>query len=110
VLPAFANATRNSQLAAVVSGDRTKRRETAKRYGIERTFTYDKYDECLQDVDAVYLELPNFMHAEYTVRAAGAGAHVLSEKPMAVTVDEGGGTRTPTVLLPPAPQDDASLA
>jgi len=88
VLPAFAHATRNSQLVAVVSGDRTKRREMARRYGIEQTFTYDEFDECLRAVDAVYIALPNAMHAEYTIRAARAGVHVLCEKPMAVTVDE----------------------
>jgi predicted dehydrogenase len=88
VLPAFAHAARNSQLVAVVSDDRTKRREIAKRYGIGQTFSYDEYDECLRAVDAVYIALPNSMHAEYTVRAARAGVHVLCEKPMAVTVDE----------------------
>jgi len=88
VLPAFAHAARNSQLVAGVSGDRTKRREIARRYGIEQTFTYEEYDQCLRIVDAVYIALPNSMHAEYTTRAARAGVHVLCEKPMAVTVDE----------------------
>jgi len=87
VLPAFAHARRNSTLAAVVSGDRTKRREVARRYRID-AFDYDGYDKCLQQVDAVYIALPNSMHAEYTVRAARAGVHVLCEKPMAVTEDE----------------------
>src|SRR5262245_20247025 len=88
VLPAFAHARRNSQLKAIVSGDRTKRREIARRYGIDQVFSYDDFDQCLQSVDAVYIALPNSMHAEYTIRAARAGVHVLCEKPMAVTVDE----------------------
>ena len=88
VLPAFAHARRNSRLAAVVSDDRTKRREMAKRYRLDRTFTYDEFEECLRTVDAVYIALPNSMHAEYTIRAARAGVHVLCEKPMAVTVQE----------------------
>ena len=88
VLPAFAHAGRNSRLVAVVSDDRTKRRDIARRYRLERTFTYDEFDDCLAGVDAVYIALPNSMHAEYTIRAARAGVHVLCEKPMAVTVQE----------------------
>jgi len=88
VLPAFAQATRNAELVTVVSSDRAKRREMAKRYKLQQTFSYDQFDECLRTVDAVYIALPNSMHAEYTIRAAKAGVHVLCEKPMAVTVDE----------------------
>jgi glucose-fructose oxidoreductase len=88
VLPAFAHARRNSRVTAVVSGDRTKRREMAKRYRLDGAYGYDEYDACLQSVDAVYIALPNSMHAEYAIRAARAGVHVLCEKPMAVTVDE----------------------
>ena len=88
VLPAFAHARRNSQLTAVVSGDRAKRREIARRYRLEQAFGYDEFDECLRSVDAVYIALPNSLHAEYTIRAARAGVHVLCEKPMAVTTDE----------------------
>jgi predicted dehydrogenase len=88
VLPAFAHARRNARLAAIVSGDSTKRRLVRRRYRIPRVFDYDAYDECLREVDAVYIALPNSMHAEYAVRAAHAGVHVLVEKPMAVTVAE----------------------
>ena len=88
VIPAFAHARRNSKLVAIVSGDRTKRREIAKRYRVKHAFSYDEYDECLRLVDAVYIALPNSMHAEYAIRAARAGIHVLCEKPMAVTVEE----------------------
>jgi predicted dehydrogenase len=88
VLPAFAHAKRNSRLAAIVSDDPTKRRELGRRYKLEATYSYDQYDDCLSNVDAVYLALPNSQHAEYTIRAANAGVHVLCEKPMAVTVRE----------------------
>ena len=46
---------------------------------------YDEYEDCLREVDAVYIALPNSQHAEFTVRAANAGVHVLCEKPLAVT-------------------------
>jgi predicted dehydrogenase len=88
VLPAFAHAKRNSTLTAVASGDATKRREMGRRYRLDHAFTYDEFDDCLREVDAVYIALPNSMHAEYTVRAAQAGVHVLCEKPMAVTAAE----------------------
>ena len=88
VLPAFAHARRNSKLVAIVSGDRTKRREIANRYRVEHAFDYDEYDDCLGLVDAVYIALPNSMHADYAIRAARSGVHVLCEKPMAVTVEE----------------------
>jgi predicted dehydrogenase len=88
VLPAFAQARRNSRLVAVVSGDAAKRRELARRYKLEHQYSYAEFDACLQHVDAVYIALPNSLHAEYTVRAAAAGVHVLCEKPMAVTATE----------------------
>ena len=88
MLPAFAHARRNSELTALVSDDRAKLKQLASRYRVEQTFSYDDYDACLEQVDAVYIALPNSMHAEYTIRAARAGVHVLCEKPMAVTVDE----------------------
>jgi predicted dehydrogenase len=87
VLPAFANATENSELRALVSGDPVKLGELSRTYDVPRTFSYEQYDECLRsgEVDAVYIALPNSMHCEYSVAAARAGIHVLCEKPMAVT-------------------------
>jgi predicted dehydrogenase len=88
-LPAFAHAE-NAELVALVSDDATKRTELAEKYGVEYTYSYSQYDDCLKSgsIDAVYIALPNHLHCDYTVRAAQAGIHVLCEKPMAVTVEE----------------------
>ncbi len=88
MLPAFAHARRNSRVTALVSDDPVKLSELAGKYGVASTYSYADYDACLADVDAVYIALPNSLHADYTVRAARAGVHVLCEKPMAVTVAE----------------------
>ncbi len=90
VLPAFGNARRNSKLAAIVSGDPLKRDELRKKYEVPRAVDYPGYDELLRsgEIDAVYIALPNSMHAEYAERAARAGVHVLCEKPMALTEAE----------------------
>jgi glucose-fructose oxidoreductase len=88
VLPAFAHATANSRLTALVSDDARKRAALSRKYRLQHAFSYDEYDACLDRVDAVYIALPNSMHAEYTIRAARAGVHVLCEKPMAVTSAE----------------------
>ena len=85
VLPAFKNA-KNSRLVALISDDEEKRERLSRKYKCN-AYSYEQYEECLRrdDVDAVYIPLPNTMHAEYTVRAAQAGAHVLCEKPMATS-------------------------
>ncbi|MGF1676593.1 MAG: Gfo/Idh/MocA family protein [Rivularia sp. (in: cyanobacteria)] len=88
VLPAFSN-TENSQLAALVSGDETKREELGKKYQVP-TYSYEQYEECLkkENIDAVYIGTPNHLHLEYTMRAAKAGVNILCEKPMGVKEDE----------------------
>jgi predicted dehydrogenase len=90
VLPAFANARRNSRLAALVSADPVKLQTLSKQYQIDKIFSYEKYDQLLEsgEIDAVYLALPNNLHCDYAVRAARAGVHVLCEKPMAVSEEE----------------------
>jgi predicted dehydrogenase len=86
VLPAFAHAE-NSRLTALVSDDATKLAELGKKYKIKQGYSYEQYDDCLanEEVDAVFIALPNHLHEEFTVRAAESGKHILCEKPMAVT-------------------------
>lgn len=88
-MPAFAQAE-NSELVALVSDDSTKLQELSQKYGVQHTYSYEDYEDCLTsgEVDAVYIALPNHLHCEYTVRAAKQGIHVLCEKPMAITEDE----------------------
>src|SRR5262245_31511368 len=90
VLPAFKHARRNSELTALVSGDAKKREVLAQKYHVRNAASYDQYDNLLRsgDIDVVYIALPNNLHAEYAIRAAQAGIHVLCEKPMAVTAKE----------------------
>lgn len=87
VLPAFANARPQAELAGLVSGDEAKLRRLGKKYGVESLWTYDEYDDCLAsgEIDAVYIALPNTLHERYAVRAAAAGVHVLCEKPLATS-------------------------
>jgi predicted dehydrogenase len=90
VLPAFAHARANSELAALVSADPAKHEKLRKKYKVQHSYSYEQYDSCLSSgaIDAVYIALPNNLHCEFTVRAARAGIHVLCEKPMAVTEEE----------------------
>lgn len=84
--------SQNSKIVAVVSGHRPKAERIAAQYGVSRDaiYNYENYDTIRNNpaIDAVYIALPNGMHAEYTIRAAKAGKHVLCEKPMANTVEE----------------------
>ena len=72
-------------VTAVASREVRKAQEFANEYGIGKW--YGSYDALLADadIDAVYIPLPNVLHAEWAIRAAEAGKHILCEKPLAVT-------------------------
>jgi predicted dehydrogenase len=90
VLPAFAHARENTELAALVSGNPKKLSTLSKRYKVEQTYSYEEFGDCLLrgGIDAVYIGLPNHMHRTYAEAAARAGVNVLCEKPMAVTPED----------------------
>jgi len=81
-----------SKITGVVSGHRDKAERIAAQYGVPASsiYSYEDMDRMRENktIDAVYVALPNSMHAEYTIRSAKAGKHVLCEKPMSVTVNE----------------------
>jgi predicted dehydrogenase len=87
VIPAIHLSARGD-LVAVASRDIARARSYASQWEIPKAF--GSYEEMLEsgEVDAVYISLPNSLHAEWTIRALEAGVHVLCEKPFAVTLEE----------------------
>src|SRR3954463_2373548 len=89
VLPAIEQLD-DVELTALVSGSPHKLSELGERYGVRSLHHYDDLDDLLARgrVDAVYIAVPNDLHAEMTLIAARHGVHVLCEKPMAPTEAE----------------------
>jgi xylose dehydrogenase (NAD/NADP) len=85
VIPAI-RASDRGVLAAVASREIGQATAYAARWGIPSAF--GSYEAMLDssEVDAVYISLPNHLHAEWTVKALKAGKHVLCEKPFALSL------------------------
>jgi len=85
LVPPLRESKRNT-LAAIASRDLARAREAAQQWDIPQA--YGGYEALIADpsIDVVYVPLPNDLHAEWTVRAARAGKHVLCEKPLAITL------------------------
>jgi predicted dehydrogenase len=87
VMPALEQ-TSLVRLTAIVTGSPEKAEKYCERFGIkkENIYNYQNFDSIKDnpDVDLIYIVLPNSLHAEFTVRGAKAGKHVLCEKPMAI--------------------------
>jgi predicted dehydrogenase len=84
--------TQNCYLAGIVTGSPDKADTWKKKYSIpdQNVYNYENFDLIKDNpnIDIVYIVLPNSMHAEYVIRAAKAGKHVISEKPMATNVED----------------------
>ena len=82
------NLAQNAELVAVAS--RTEERAAAWAQKHNVPIAYGTYDALLSDpsLDAIYIPLPPSMHAEWTIRAAEHGKHVLCEKPLSANSDE----------------------
>ena len=89
--PAF-NFTKHCHLAGIVTGTPEKIPVWQEKYGIKGSNVYN-YENMHQvadndEIDVLYIVLPNSLHREYSMIAAQAGKHVFCEKPMAVTEKE----------------------
>ena len=91
LMPAL-KATKNCYLAGLVSGDKQKLEQYKTEFGLQDDclYSYENFDSIADNdqIDIVYIVLPNSMHAEYSIRAMQAGKHVICEKPMAMNVAE----------------------
>ena len=78
-----------TEIVAIASRDFQRAKQAASQLGIPRA--YGSYEELLADADveAIYNPLPNHLHVPWSIKAAEAGKHVLCEKPISVTVEEG---------------------
>ena len=87
VIPGMMRADR-CRVVAIASRDDERGRVVASELGIPTL--HDTYEGLLADpaVDAVYIPLPNHLHAEWAIAAVNAGKHVLCEKPLAMTADD----------------------
>jgi predicted dehydrogenase len=88
VVPALL-ASSNGQLVAVASRHPQRARELYAH--VPQVRIYGAYESLLEDpeIEAVYIPLPNSLHAEWSIKALEAGKHVLCEKPLAVTAQQG---------------------
>ena len=84
--------TQHCYLAGIVTGSPEKAKTWKKQYNIaeENCYSYENFDSIKDNpsIDIIYIVLPNSMHAEYVIRAARAGKHVICEKPMALTIED----------------------
>jgi predicted dehydrogenase len=87
VIPAI-KASRNGDVRAVGSRNRERAYAFASELGIPQS--YGSYEALVEadDIDAVYIGLPNSLHCQWTLKAARAGKHVLCEKPLGATAAE----------------------
>ncbi|MEO6911886.1 MAG: Gfo/Idh/MocA family oxidoreductase [Edaphobacter sp.] len=85
-------ASSTSRITGLVSGHRDKAERFAAQLGVPKSslYSYEDMDRMRDNksIDAVYVALPNSMHAEYTIRSAKAGKHVFCEKPMSTSVSD----------------------
>lgn len=84
--------TAKCYLSGIVTGTPQKAKDWKARYALpdKNIYNYKNFDSIKDnaDIDIVYVVLPNAMHAEFVIRAAKAGKHVICEKPMATSVED----------------------
>lgn len=87
LIPAI-RVSKRGELVAVASRNHTRAKEYAKEWNIPHA--YQSYEAMLDSdqIDIVYISLPNHLHSEWSIRALESGKHVLCEKPLALSLEQ----------------------
>lgn len=99
VIPAMQKGE-NIRVQAIASRHAEKAKDAARQLGIPKA--YGSYQELLadDDIDAVYIPLPNHLHVEWSLKSLQAGKHVLCEKPIALHAQEAAHLRREAAKFP----------
>ena len=79
------NTLENVKITAVIDVNRNSAEKMAHQYGAK---AFDKLEDCLHLVDAVWIFTPPSFHREIAVTAMNAGKHVMSEKPISISLED----------------------
>ena len=81
----------SGELIAIASKTQDRRSSFGDKYNIDPALRFKNYEEIIEcsQVDAIYIATPHTLHAEWTIKAANKGKHVLCEKPGAINYKEG---------------------
>jgi predicted dehydrogenase len=86
----YSRCTDIAEVVAICDKDVSRVKALADRYGLMNYKAYDNYETALEEVDCDLVDicLPNFLHHDAALAAFGKGKHVVSEKPLATTVED----------------------
>lgn len=87
---AYVRCTDIAEIVAICDKDLARVEALAKRYGFQNYKAYDNYETAIDEVDCDLVDicLPNFLHHAAALYALNRGKHILSEKPLATTVED----------------------
>jgi len=90
-LDSYSRIPDKAEIAGIVDKNLENIHELAQRYGLTNYKSYDNYEKALAEVDCDVVDicLPNFLHHRVCIAALERGRHVICEKPLATTVEDG---------------------
>lgn len=79
-----------AEIVAICDKDLSRVHSLAERYGVEGFLAYDDYEKAIAEVDCDLVDicLPNYLHHDIAIAAFNKGRHVISEKPLATTIED----------------------